>query len=248
MDEAVWNPTPRFELGRGVMVARQYARTIFVNKQGRRFCNESNSYVEVTKAMYANDAVPAWLIFDDKFRRSHVWVGGLPKLREMASVLPGRMPSKFLHEGWIKKAGSLEGLARRIGLDPEALVTTVGRFNAHAVSGQDPEFHRGESQYNRALGDPGNKENPAVGPIDKGPFYATEIYPGDVGTAGGVIADEYARVLDQADKPIPGLYATGNMTATVMGRFYLGAGASIANTTTFGYIAARHAAGQLETP
>jgi len=118
----------------------------------------------------------------------------------------------------------------------------VTRFNVHAANGQDPEFGRGESQYNRVLGDPGSKPNPAVGPIDTAPFYATEIYAGDVGTSGGVITNEHAEVLDQSDNPIPGLYATGNMTATVMGRTYPGAGASIANTMTFGYIAAQHAA------
>jgi 3-oxosteroid 1-dehydrogenase len=118
----------------------------------------------------------------------------------------------------------------------------VDGFNESAAQGRDPEFGRGDSQYNKTLGDPGSATNPAVGPIDRGPFYATEIYPGDVGTAGGVVTDEFARVLDEGEKPIPGLYATGNMTATVMGRTYPGAGASIANTMTFGFIAARHAA------
>ena len=240
MDEAVWLPTPRWELGSGLGVARQYARSIFVNKQGRRFCNESNSYVEVTRAMYANDAVPAWLIFDDKFRRRRVWARGVPELRNFTSVLPGRMPEEFVRHGWLKKADTIADLAARLGIDPAALTATVREFNQHAGNGLDPEFHRGESQYNRALGDPGDKRNPAVGPIDSPPYYATEIYAGDVGTAGGVVTDEHARVIDQADQPIPGLYATGNMTATVMGRFYLGAGASIANTTVFGYIAARH--------
>ena len=63
-----------------------------------------------------------------------------------------------------------------------------------------------------------------------------------MGTIGGVVTDQHARVLDESDTPIPGLYATGNMAATVMGRTYPGAGASISNTMTFGYIAARHAA------
>jgi 3-oxosteroid 1-dehydrogenase len=245
MDEAVWNPVPRAELaGSSLSVARQKARTIFVNRLGQRFCNESNSYVEVTKAMYANDGIPAWLIFDDEYRRRCPWARGLPKLRQLTSVLPGRLPEEWVTSGWLKRAESLEALAGQMDVDPQALVTTVRRFNDHAVIGRDPEFHRGESQYNRVLGDPGNKPNPAVGPIDKGPFYATEIYPGDVGTAGGVITNEYAQVLDQADEPIPGLYATGNMTATVMGRTYLGAGASIANTTVFGYVAAKHVASQ----
>ena len=82
-----------------------------------------------------------------------------------------------------------------------------------------------------------------MGPVDTGPFYATQIVPSDVGTIGGVVTDEYARVLDESDRSIPGLYATGNMAATVMGRTYLGAGASIAHTMVFGYVAARHAAG-----
>jgi 3-oxosteroid 1-dehydrogenase len=246
MDEAVWNPTPRLELAASNLYgARQYPRTIYVNKQGRRFCNESNSYVEVARAMYANDAVPAWLIFDDEYRRRYPWGSGMPdRLSKVPSVLPGRMPKEWVANGWIKRAATLDGLAHLIGADPQTLGTTVRRFNQHAVSGQDPEFGRGESQYNKVLGDPGNKPNPAVGPLDKAPFYAVEIYPGDVGTAGGVVTNEHAQVLDQSDEPIPGLYATGNMTATVMGRTYLGAGASIANTTTFGYIAAQHAAAQ----
>ncbi len=246
MDEAVWLPTPRWELGSGLGVARQYARSIFVNKQGRRFCNESNSYVEVTRAMYANDAVPSWLIFDDKFRRRRVWARGMPELRNLKSVLPGRMPEEFVRNGWIKKADTIGDLAAQLGIDPVKLGATVREFNQHAVTGQDPEFHRGESQYNRALGDPGDKANPAVGPINAPPYYATEIYAGDVGTAGGVVTDEHARVIDEADQPIPGLYATGNMTATVMGRYYLGAGASIANTAVFGYIAARHVGDQAQ--
>jgi 3-oxosteroid 1-dehydrogenase len=60
-----------------------------------------------------------------------------------------------------------------------------------------------------------------------------------------VLTNEYAQVLDQSDDPIPGLYATGNITATVMGRTYPGAGASIANTMVFGFVAARHAVGRL---
>jgi 3-oxosteroid 1-dehydrogenase len=243
MDEAVWNPVPRLELAASSLaLARQFPHTIYVNKEGTRFCNESNSYVEVTKAMYANDAIPAWLIFDDNYRRHIPWGFGMPKLRDLKNALPGQLPQEWITNGWIKKADSIEDLARQIGVDPDKLSATVRDFNEYAAKGHDPDFGRGDSQYNKVLGDPGNKTNPAIGPIDHGPFYATEIYPGDVGTAGGVITNENAQVLDQSDTPIPALYATGNMTATVAGRTYPGAGASIANTMTFGYIAARHAA------
>lgn len=244
MDEAVWLPNPRLELaGTAVALGRQYPRAMFVNAHGKRFVNESNSYLEVGKAMYANDAVPAWLIFDDVFRRRYPWARGLPKLSNLASVLPGRMPEKLVTSGMLKRASTLPGLAAQIEVDSEALLATVGRFNVHAAQGEDPDFGRGGSQYNRVLGDPGNKPNAALGPVDTPPFYATQIYPADVGTIGGVVTDEFGRALDEADAPIPGLYVTGNMAATVMGRTYPGAGASISNTMTFGYIAARHAAG-----
>lgn len=249
MDEAVWQPSPRREFGMSALSqARQWAHTILVNQRGMRFCNESNSYVEVGRAMYANDAAPAWLVFDDQYRRNVVWSSGLPVIKEWRTALPGKMPEKWISEGWMRRASTIEDLARQIGLDPEALAETVREFNMDAERGRDPKFGRGESQYNKVLGDPRNKPNPAVGPVATGPFYATEIYPGDVGTAGGVVTDEYARVLDQANNPIPGLYAAGNMTATVMGRNYLGAGASIANTMVFGYIAALHAAGKSVDP
>jgi 3-oxosteroid 1-dehydrogenase len=243
MDEAVWNPTPRLEMRASSLgLARQYPHTMYANKKGRRFCNESNSYVEVTKAMYANDAIPAWLIFDDNYRRHMPWGFGMPKLRSLSTALPGHMPEEWVANGWIKKADSIEDLAREMDVDPDALSETVIRFNEYAAKGEDPDFGRGESQYNKTLGDPGHKPNPSLGPIETGPFYATEIFPGDVGTAGGVVTNENAQVLDHSDEPIPGLYATGNMTATVAGRTYPGAGASIANTMTFGYIAARHSA------
>jgi 3-oxosteroid 1-dehydrogenase len=237
LDEAWWLPSPTMALGNSSLgAARQRPGTIFVDSGGKRFCNESNSYVEVGKAMYADEAVPCWLIFDDGYRRRYSLT---------ASSLPGKMPQQWIQKGLIRKADTIEDLARQIGVDPAGLSTTVRRFNADAVKGIDPDFGRGQSAYNDCLGDPGYKPNAALGPIDRSPFYATEIYPSDVGTCGGLLTDEFAQVLNEADQPIPGLYATGNITATVMGRTYPGAGASIANTMAFGFVAARHAAGRL---
>ena len=123
----------------------------------------------------------------------------------------------------------------------------VEGFNLHAVRGEDPEFGRGRGAFNAMHGDPGDKVNPCVGPLDKPPFYAAAIYPGDVGTCGGLVCNEFAQVLDEKDSPIPGLYAAGNITATVMRRTYPGPGASIANSMAFGWIAARHVAGLTAT-
>jgi 3-oxosteroid 1-dehydrogenase len=66
------------------------------------------------------------------------------------------------------------------------------------------------------------------------------IYPGDIGTNGGLATNEHAQVLDEKHDPIPGLYAVGNTAASVMGHSYPGAGGTIGPAMTFGFIAAQH--------
>ena len=237
MDEAWWLPSPRTgRFGQSTLdQARQRPRTIYVDAAGRRFVNESNSYMEVGKEMYARDktsrAVPCWLIFDDRYRKRYA------HLRSR----PGRLPRSLLESGMLKQAWTLADLARLCDIDLAGLSETIERFNENARHGIDPEYGRGESAYNRALGDPNHRVHPCLGPIDEPPYYAVQVVPGDIGTCGGVLTDEFARVVNQQDQAIDGLYATGNGTATVMGRHYLGPGASIANTMVFGYVAARHA-------
>jgi 3-oxosteroid 1-dehydrogenase len=238
MDEAWWLPSPRTgRFGQSTLdQARQRPRTIYVDAAGHRFVNESNSYMEVGKAMYARDktsrAVPCWLIFDDRYRKRYA------HLRSR----PGRFPKKLFESGMLKQAWTLEDLARLCDIDPTGLAETVERFNLHAAEGADPDYGRGESAYNRALGDPNHAVHPCLGPIDEPPYYGVQVVPGDIGTCGGLLTNEHAQVLGQDNQPIEGLYATGNGTATVMGRHYLGPGASIANTMVFGYVGARHAA------
>lgn len=237
MDEAWWFPSPA---GEGALSTLSHARnrpgSIIVDQAGRRFANESNSYMEIGQAMYARNkdvrAVPSWLILDDGYRRRYAH----------QRSRPGRFPRQMLKDGTIKMADTIEELARKCGIDPDGLADTVRRFNEHAVRGADPEFGRGESAYNRALGDPSYRPNPCIGPLDRAPFYATHVVPADIGTCGGFVVNEHGQVMNQSDQPIPGLYATGNNTATVMGRHYLGPGASIAHSMVFGYLAARHAA------
>jgi 3-oxosteroid 1-dehydrogenase len=120
----------------------------------------------------------------------------------------------------------------------------VDRFNDYARTGRDLDFKRGDRAYDRVFGDPSVKPNPCLGALEKAPFYAVRVYPGDVGTFGGLLTDEHARVLRADGGAIPGLWATGNSTASVMGRCYPGAGASIAASFVFGYVAAHDAAGQ----
>jgi 3-oxosteroid 1-dehydrogenase len=240
LDEAWWLPSIFIANGgdaaRALGSGRQRPGAIYVDGTGRRFCNESNSYVEVGKAMYANKAVPCWMVFDEGY--IHRYVSGANPFKKRS------LPEELIERGAVLRGNTIADLARQMEVPAGALAQTVQRFNGFAAKGLDPDFGRGQSAYNDCLGDPGYRTNAALGPLDRAPYYATRVVPADVGTCGGLIANEYAQVLDENDRVIEGLYATGNITATVMGRNYLGAGGSIAYTMVFGYVAARHAAGR----
>jgi 3-oxosteroid 1-dehydrogenase len=152
-------------------------------------------------------------------------------------------PREWITSGYMKKADTLVGLAEQCGIDGAGLIATVERFNGFVRAGVDEDFHRGERAYDRYFGDPTHKPSPTLGTVSEGPFYAVELYPGDVGTYGGLVTDEYGRVELEDGQVIPGLYATGNVTAGVTGSVYPGAGASIGASFIFGYLAAKHAGG-----
>jgi len=130
-----------------------------------------------------------------------------------------------------------------MGVNPVTLAGTVSRFNSSAARGEDPEFHRGEAAYDKMYGDYRHGPNPTLRPLDKAPFYAMPIYPGDIGTNGGLRTNANAQVLDDSGAPIGGLYAVGNNAASAMGESYPGAGVTLGPAMTFGYVAARHMTG-----
>lgn len=208
---------------------------IVVDQGGSRYVNESTSYVTVGLAMFERDktvpAVPSWFIVESRHRDRY----------RMGIAPAGKTPEDWITSGYMKRADTIEDLARQCDIPPEQLRATVDRFNGFAEAGHDADFGKGESAYNRVWGDPTNRPNPSLGKIEIGPFYAVKVFPADVGTCGGLVADEHARVLDKDGRPIPGLYAAGNITASVMGPSYPGAGASIGASMVFSYIAADHA-------
>lgn len=212
---------------------------ILVDQSGVRYQNEGGSYALYCQNMLARNAVvpsiPSWAIFDQQYITKYMLAGTMPGAKK---------PESWASEGYLKKADSIEQLAALISVDPATLKATVERWNGFCERGRDEDFKRGERDYDRWLGDPFNEDIArALGKIEQGPFYAVPVVPGDVGTYGGVVTDEYARVLTADGGPITGLYATGVSTASVMGRYYLGAGASIGPSFTWGYVAAKHAAG-----
>jgi 3-oxosteroid 1-dehydrogenase len=216
---------------------------MIVNGAGHRFMNEALPYVEAVHAIHDGEAtgvphVPSYLICDQRYRNRYLFVGLGPRQP---------IPARWYANGAITKADTLAALAERIGVPADALAASVDRFNGFAATGVDADFHRGESAYDRYYSDPTVKPNPSLGPIDRGPFYAVKIVPGDLGTKGGLLTDERARVLRPDGSPIPGLYAAGNASAAVMGRTYAGPGATIGPAMVFGYLAAEDIARTQET-
>lgn len=214
---------------------------ILVDQNGKRLANESGAYMEIGERLLARQretgkALPCWAIFDARHRKRYPW----------GALQPGQNPQQWFDSGYMKKAGTLGELAAMCGIDASGLADEVARYNHFCETGVDEDFGSGCRAFDNAHGDPSVTPNPNLGAIEQGPFYACAIYPGDVGTAGGVVADEYARVTKPGGEPIQGLYAIGNSTASVFGRCYPAAGASIAASFAFGYVAAHHALGSNE--
>jgi succinate dehydrogenase/fumarate reductase flavoprotein subunit len=149
----------------------------------------------------------------------------------------------FIDRGYLKVAGSLEGLARKIGVDAAGLVETVKAHNEFARTGIDTDFGKGNNAYDRATGDSEHSPNPCLGPIGKAPYCAVAIVPTPLGTSLGLRTNVHAQVLEGSGQPIAGLYACGNDAQSIFGGEYPGAGAQLGLAMTFGYLAVRHAAG-----
>lgn len=245
--ERTWTmPTlhvPGEEKPRGVFVERGFPGVIVVNGLGRRFVNEASPYLEFAMAMYRDQeasgakSIPAWAIFDAKFRFNYA----------MGPLMPGQiMPDSRLNPNWLNrvywKAPTLAELARQIGVDADGLEAQVKRINEYARTGVDLEFDRGGNVFDRYYTAPNVKPNPCLASISKGPFYAMRLDAGDIGTKGGLLTNEFAQVVRDDGAPIKGLYAIGNCSSAVMGTGYPGAGATIGPAMTFGYIAANHIA------
>jgi 3-oxosteroid 1-dehydrogenase len=235
MDDAWWGPSIPLRGGPYFCLAeRSLPGCVLVNGAGQRFVNESAPYVDAVHAMYdantpENPHIPAWLVFDQRYRDRYVFAG-LPPHRPL--------PRRWYAAGAVVRADDLAGLAQAAGVDADGLVKTVARFNEFAAAGRDEDFGRGDSAYDRYYGDP-RLANPNLAPLARPPFYAVKIVPGDLGTKGGLRTDEMARVLRPDGTVIEGLFAAGNASEAVMGHSYAGAGATIGPAMTFGYIAAR---------
>lgn len=257
MADAIWSPViqlPRVktftpividDVERFIVPDRSLPHTLMVNARGERFMNEALPYCTAGQGIYGGvfgkgdgDAEnhPAWLVFDQQYRNTYMFgYGYLPRVE---------LPQEFYDSGAVVRRDSLPDLAEAIGVPADALCATAERFNGFARTGVDEDFHRGENEHDRFYANRYHKPNPSLGELRKGPFYATRVHPGDIGTSGGLVIDPQARVTRDDGTVIKGLYAAGNTTKSIVGHTYCAGGTSIGAALVFGHIAANHIADQ----
>lgn len=240
---ALWMPCSSYRRADGtlavwphIILDRAKPGLLAVDKHGKRFVNEANSYHDFAMGQIANGAIPAHLVCDAAFMRRY----------GMGMVLPGASNLKpMIAAGYVIEARTLADLAARIGCDPAGLAETVAAYNRAAATGVDEAFGRGSSVVNRFNGDTQAGKNPCLGPIGQGPFYAMAVRPADLASSAGLSGDVYGRVLDEAGAAIPGLYACGNDLASIFRGTYPGPGTTLGPAIVFGWRVAKHAAGKL---
>lgn len=183
---------------------------IDVNKNGERFVKEDARRDEFVAAIKKQ---PGGVVYD--INDSSI-VKPLNSFNEDVETL--------VSIGRIYKADSLADLAKQLGMPADKLEATVAEFNKMVEAKKDPKY--GRKLFDR--------------PIVKPPFYATPRAPSIHHTMGGLQISTNAQVLDKNGKPIPGLYAAGEVTGGIHGSNRLGGNAT-ADVLTFGRIAAKSA-------
>jgi succinate dehydrogenase/fumarate reductase flavoprotein subunit len=233
MSEAWWAPIMRVPgdlidgapLWRFLHTERSRPGSIMVDQRGARFCNEAQNYNDVGRALHSFnpgeftfDRDPCWLVFDESYRLTY----------PIGPVLPGEAVPD-----WWTTATTPEGLAGKLGIPAERFARTLELFNEDAALGRDSEFGRGQTVYDRFVGDH-SAEHPNLRPLDSRPLYAVELRSGVLGTKGGAKTDSHGRVLHFRGEVIPGLYAAGNASANCFGLAYPGGGGTIGPALVFG--------------
>ena len=207
---------------------------VIVNREGRRFFNETAPYGITDGLMRAHGDV-AYAVFDSA-ALTEATAAGVARYKQQ---VPGSTKKQSPHwnadvieqmvaAGRVYQADSIAELARALGLPADRFEGTVARHNAQAAAGEDADY----------LKDPKFLE-----PIATAPFYGAELRPATVCfTACGPRIDRDARVLHRAGGPVPGLFAAGECTGGVIGPAYVGSGNSYANCVVFGRVAGASAA------
>ena len=240
INNAFWTPASRFTRPDGQKAVYPHTVTdrgkpgmLAVNKAGKRFTNEADSYHEFVHAMFRAhnqcQAIPAYLLCDRRALRKY----GLGAIQPMTLRL-----GSYRRSGYLLEAPTMRALAAKLGVDADHLEATIGTYNRDAATGVDTAFGRGSNAYHKYVGDAANAPNPCLHPIATPPFYAVALYPADLGTAAGLGTSRNGEVLDGEGQPVGGLYACGNDMNSIMCGTYPGPGITLGPALVFGYLIA----------
>jgi 3-oxosteroid 1-dehydrogenase len=232
---------------------------IYVNKEGRRVANEKLAYNEMAQTFFqwdgAKSEYPNLLLIaiwdqrsqdhsaSDEYGRFIVPPGTDDKHVIKGATLAAL--SKAIGERLERYKSVTGGLALAPNFE-KTLEVTIQRFNGFASGGRDFDFKRGERQvellFNGSVAPAPSSPNPTMFPIsDHGPYYAALLTGGNLDTKGGPKTNVAGQVVDDQDKPIPGLYGVGNCVASASARAYWAGGATIGPILAFAYLAANAA-------
>lgn len=230
MDDAWWTLVSLFDGNAYRMTSeRSVPHGIIVDRAGDRFLDEASPLPETARRPYEHHrgswAIPSFLVVDNAHRQRY----------RMGPLLPG---SAVPDDAPLVSASSLAELARELDMDQAGLIGTVAAFNGAAAKGRDPDFRRGASATDRAMGDP-TRRNPNLGRLGRPPFWAAPLYPGDAGTKGGLVVDAASRVLRSDGTPVAGLFATAGTAASLFPRTAPGPGAGLSSALVDAWSAVR---------
>lgn len=206
---------------------------LFVDKYGKRFVNEAGieiheyyrelSHFDIEKMEFPR--VPLWAIFDEQTRRRGPLSRGMSGYnRDLYTWSIDN--SAEIKKGWILQDNTPTALAVKMGIAPQVLEATIARYNQFCRAGKDEDFGRPKEDLRVLVP----------------PFYAIQLWPALINTQGGPRRDKESRVLDPDGKPIPRLYAAGEL-GSIWGYLYQGA-CNIGEALVFGRIAGKNAAAE----
>lgn len=235
LDDAWWTPVMLAEgAAWSLDEVRGKPHCVIVDSAGDRFFDESAPENAAGRALYERSrgvrSVPSYLVMDNRHRQS-IPLGPWPA---------GNTPRKALDAGEVVRARTLNDLAQALGVDRAGLLGSVVRFNGFAGKGKDLDFSRGESSWSTAAGGHGARRNSSLGKVDKQPFWAVKVYPGDAGTKGGVLIDATSRVLRPDGSVVPGLYACGGAAASIFKNSSPAPGAALGAALIEAFLASTH--------
>jgi fumarate reductase flavoprotein subunit len=205
---------------------------LMVNTSGERIVREDAAYWELAEALEAQDDSRGFCVFDHA-----LMLGAEPDPRVLEALAQGtislswipRVLQEQLGRGRVLMAESIGKLAVAMGVDAAALERSVKRYNALAQAGLDADF---------------GKAARCLKPLAAPPYYAVEVRPAiAIVTGAGPAIDGSTRVLRPSGDSVPGLFAAGESTGDVYGRYYVGSGYAIASALSLGRVAGREAAG-----